>query len=43
MELLNMLGIRNITTFAVRQDEKYIKLYGDREVPEYAEILARYE
>ena len=37
------LGIRNITTFAVRQDEAYMKLYGDREFLEYAEILAKYE
>lgn len=37
------LGIRNITTFAVHQDGNYIKLYGEREFLEYAEILARYE
>lgn len=43
MRFYTSLGIRNITTFAVRQDEAYMKLYGDREFLEYAEILARFE
>lgn len=33
------LGIRSITTFAVRMDGDYCKYYGDREFLEYAEIL----
>ncbi|MBO7741252.1 MAG: DUF4838 domain-containing protein [Victivallales bacterium] len=37
------LGIRNITTFAVRMDGEYLKKHGDREFQEYAEILAKYE
>ncbi len=37
------LGIRHFTTFAVRQDGAYVKLHGDREISEYAEILAKYE
>ena len=37
------LGIRNITTFAVRMDGEYLKKHTDREFQEYAEILAKYE
>lgn len=37
------LGIRRITTFAVCQDEEYLRLYGDRDFLDYAEILSRYE
>jgi len=34
------LGIRSITTFAVRQNGEYRKVHGNREFLEYAEILS---
>lgn len=36
------LGIRNITTFAVRQTGAYLAKYGDRDFLDYAEILSKY-
>ena len=36
------LGIKNITTFAVRMDGAYMEKYTDREFQEYAEIMAKY-
>lgn len=36
------LGIKSITTFAVRQDGEYMQAHGDREFQTYAEILNKY-
>lgn len=36
------LGIRSITTFAVRQDGEYMHAHGDAEFQRYAEIVNKY-
>ncbi len=36
------LGIKNITTFAVRMDGAYFEKHTDREFQEYAEIMSKY-
>lgn len=39
LKLYYSLGIRSITTFAVRMDGEYFKLYGDRELKLYSEFI----